>query len=143
MAEVKNWIFGGSVDLQGQFAQETDRTQHPDWVLAIALVGVANNPQAFVLSVGPGATVIIDATIFVVVIQRVQGEVPALGIVLDAAAVDIVTSQHADGILAGLLRRGIRIVGRTEGRDFKDFGSHPDVHNLKAPADDSGTPKQF
>ena len=71
MAEFKNWRFGGLIDGERKFAEKAYRTQHPDGVFAISGGRLANDSQLLCLGILPCAAEVVNAAVFVVVIQRV------------------------------------------------------------------------
>ena len=105
--------------------------------LPVALLGIADQADQAIADVVHAAGVVEDALAGRVVVQRIDGEVAALGVVLERA-IDVVAKDAsalvARGQLAGILVVFFRVVG-AEGGDFDDLAAEVHVDELEAPAD--------
>ncbi len=135
---------GGRVDLELQLGGEPGGPKHAHRVLPKALEGVADHAQHLFPGVLHAAVPVPDFLFLRVVIEGVDGEIPAGG-VLFLAAKDIVPQQHAVlGGNPGFVLLDFRL-GRagSEGGDLDEIGAAIDMDDLKAAADEAGAAKDL
>ncbi|MNI48262.1 hypothetical protein D3C73_1028200 [compost metagenome] len=126
----------GRVDRAVELGGETHGAQHAHRVFAVTLDRVANDADLALFQVGHAIVVVDDFLVVRVVVQRVHGEVAALGVFFLRA--EYVVAQDAAVLVGFLLFRG----GRAEGGRFDDFLAEHHVHQLEAAANDAGAAKQ-
>jgi hypothetical protein len=122
---------------QAQFGRQPHRAQHAHRVFAIAGIGIADQPQLPCLDVFQAAQIIPDLLGDRIVVQRIDREIPARGIV-GLIAEDVVGENAA--VLVGVGFAGI--LRRAERRDFNGLRARQHVHQPEAAADDEGAAKQ-
>ncbi|MCY1400414.1 hypothetical protein D9M71_155040 [compost metagenome] len=128
------------LDVEAELGGETHRAQHAHRVFLIALGGIADQAHQTVADVVHAVGVVEDALAGRIVVQRVDGEVAALGVVF-LAAIDVV-AQDASALVARrqvavLVVLALRVIG-TEGGDLDDLAAEVDMHQLEAAADHPG-----
>ena len=80
------------MDGEAELRLEAHGTKHPDRILAVARLGIADQPDRAGADVLDAADVIPDREVLDVVVQRVAGEVAAPDVLVDRA-VDVVAKQ--------------------------------------------------
>ncbi len=130
---------GGRLDPELELGRQAYRAQHAHRVLAVALLGVADQLHAPRQHVLEAADVVTHREILDGVIQGVAGEVAAQRIVLDAA-IDVVTHQHA--VLDLAVAAAVVAVG-AEGGDLDDLAAEHHVRQAEAAADQPAVAEQL
>jgi len=117
-------------DLEAELGGEADRPEQPDRILLDADVRIPDRPQDAALEVGLAAHVIENLAQHHVVEEPVDGEVPALGVLL----------RGAEGVVAGdeeVLRLALDAGIGAEGGGLDDLAvAEVDVRQPKAPPDE-------
>ena len=131
------------LDVEIQLGGKTHRTQHAHRVFLVALSRVTDQADQVVANVVHAIGVIEDALGARVVIQRIDSEVAALGVVFQAA-IHVVT-QNAPalvtrGQVAVFFFLAFRVIG-AEGGDLNDLTAEVHVNQLEAAANDPGVAK--
>ncbi|MNZ78588.1 hypothetical protein D3C78_971680 [compost metagenome] len=125
------------LDVEVQLGGEAHRTQHAHRVLEVTLLRIADQAHQAVADVVHAVGVVEDVLAGRVVVQRIDGEVAALGVVF-LIAVDVVAQDApalvARGEMAVLVVLALRMVG-AEGGHLDDLAAEMDVDQLEAPAD--------
>ncbi len=129
----------GRLDPEIELGCQPHRAQHAHRVLAVALLGVADQLHAPRQHVLEAADVVAYREILDGVIQGVAGEVAAHRVVLDAA-VDVVAHQHA--VLDLAVTAAVVDVG-AEGRDLDDLAAEHHVRQAEAAADQPAVAEQL
>ncbi|MNQ83814.1 hypothetical protein D3C85_989160 [compost metagenome] len=128
------------LDIETQLGGEARGPQHAHRVFLIALLGDADQPHQAIADVMHAVCVVEDALGGRVVIQRIDGEVAALGVVFQAA-IDVVAQDAAAfvarGLVAVFLILALRVMG-AEGGDFNDLPAELHMGQLEAAADHPG-----
>ncbi|MCY1406870.1 hypothetical protein D9M71_221500 [compost metagenome] len=125
------------LDLEVELRREAHRPQHAHRVFEVTLLGRADQAHQAVADVAHAAGVVEDAFVGDVEVQRVDGEVAALGVIFQGA-VDVV-AEDASGLVARRLAAVavlvvLRMVG-AEGGDLDDLAAEMHMHQLEAAAD--------
>ena len=127
-------------DVESELAGEAHRAQHPDGILAIALGCGADEPQRAIAYVGVASGEVDDGTVAMIVVEAVDREVAAPGVLLQGA-VDVVA--HDASVDAHMIRIAGRLVEvRAEGRDLDDFSAHAHVREPEPASDETAVPEQ-
>ncbi|MCW0422840.1 hypothetical protein NB713_000783 [Xanthomonas sacchari] len=130
---------GAGLDLEIELGRQAHRTQHAHRVLAVALLGVADQLHQPRLHILEAADVVAHREVLDGVVQGVAGEVAAHRIVLDAA-VDVVADQAAVVHLA--VAAAVVDVG-AEGGDLDDLAAVDHVGQAEAAADQATVAEQL
>ena len=123
---------GRPIDGEAQLGRQAHRAQHAHRILAIALLGVADQLQPARLHVLEAAAVVPHREVLDGVVQRVGGEVAADRVVLDGA-VDVVAQQAA--VLVQLAVAAAVVAVGAEGGDLDDLAAEDHVRQPEAAAD--------
>ncbi len=127
-------------DLEIELGGETHGAQHAHRVFLVALLGVADQPDQAIADVVYATGVVEDALGSRIVIQRIDGEVAALGVVFEGA-IDVVTQDAAALVarseMAGVVVILFRMVG-AEGGDLDDLATEMNMHQLETASDHAG-----
>ncbi|MNZ60378.1 hypothetical protein D3C78_784460 [compost metagenome] len=128
------------LDLEAQLGGEARGPQHAHRVFLVALLGDADQPHQAIADVMHAVGVVEDALGGRVVVQRIDGEVAALGIVFQAAV--YVVAQDAAVLVAGcpvavFFVFALRVMG-AEGGDLDDLPAELHMGQLEAAADHPG-----
>lgn len=131
------------LDVEVQLGGKAYRAQHAYRVFLVALLGVADQANQLIANVVDTMRVVEDALAARVVIQRVDGEVAALGVFFEGA-VDVVAQDASAFVMRRLLVVGACLLDMAgaEGRYFDDFAAKVHMHQLEAPADHPGIAKR-
>src|SRR3990167_4988764 len=125
------------LDVEIQLGGETHRPQHAHRVFLVALGWIADQADQVVTDVVYAIGVIENALGAGIVIQRIDGEVAALGVVFQAA-VNVVAQDAAAFVarrqVAVLFFIAFGVIG-AEGGDFDDLAAEVHVHQLETAAD--------
>ncbi|MNO99959.1 hypothetical protein D3C76_917440 [compost metagenome] len=128
------------LDIETQLGGEARGPQHAHRVFLVALLGDADQPHQAIADVMHAVCVVEDALGGRVVIQRIDGEVAALGVVFQAA-IDVVAQDAAAFVarclVAVFLILALRVMG-AEGGDFNDLPAELHMGQLEAAADHPG-----
>ena len=119
------------LDREPELRRQAHRAQHAHRILAITLLGIADQSQAALLDVGEAADVVAHGEILDRVVQRVHREVAADRVVLDAA-VDVVAHDAAVDHVP--VARAVVDV-RTERGDLDRLGPEHHMRQAEAPPD--------
>lgn len=128
------------LDLEIQLGGEAHRAQHAHRVFLITLHRIADQAYPGIANVLQPIGVIMDIAGTDIVIQGVDGEITALGILLQGA-VDVVPQQPTRLALQRLLASQVAFVvigmAGAEGCHLDDLATKVDVGELESPADQS------
>ncbi len=135
-AEPRHGLRGLGVDLQVQLRGEAHRADHPHRVLPVAGLGVADQADRAGLDVAHAVHEVPDREISDVVVEGVDGEVAAPGVLLDGA--EGVVLDDAAGRVQDLpvLALQVLVAQAAEGRHLDDLVPEPDVHQAEPAADE-------
>ncbi|KAG1253769.1 hypothetical protein G6F65_017320 [Rhizopus arrhizus] len=136
---MRNRRGGALFDLETELGRQAHRAQHAYRVLAVALLGVADQFHQARLHVFKAAGVVTHREVLDGVIQGVAGEVAADGVVFDGA-VHVVAHEHAVFHLA--VAAAVIAVG-TEGGHFDDLAAEYHVGQAEAAADQAAVAEQL
>ena len=125
-------------DTEIQLGGKTHGPQHPYRVFLVALFRVADQADQVIADVVYAVGVVKNALADRIVVQGVDGEVAALRVFFQRA-VDVI-AQDAPAFITGRLVAVfflvvLRVIG-AEGRDFDDFATKVNVHQLESTTDD-------
>jgi len=143
--QTRDRLRGLRADFHVQLGGETHGAQHTHRVFAVARLWVTNQADNAVFKVTQAAGVITHGEVGHAVIQAVDGEVAALGVIFDGAE-DVVAQQHAvDGLLGRVFVFDffLLLVVTTEGGDLDDFRPKHHVRQTEAAAHQTAVAEQF
>ncbi len=133
---------GARADGHVQLGGKAHGAQHPHRVFAVAGLGIANKLQLALRQIFQPALEIVQGEILDAVVEGVDGEVAALGILFDGA-VDVVTQQHAFIRLGRHMFAGIDLMVVTpEGGHFDHVTTKDDVGQAEATANQAAVAEQ-
>ena len=96
MTQLINGIPSLVSNIKIQFGSKANSTQHAHRIFTIAFVGVANHANRSALNISRAISKIMYRKAINIVIHSIDGEVTALGVLINSA-IDIVTCEHATG----------------------------------------------
>ena len=129
------WFLRILFDAESELGRQADRAEHPYGVLTETDGRVADRANESGSEIGHPARQVEDRAVTVVVIESVDGEVAAQG-VLFPGAVDVVVEEHSPG--AG----GAGFMARAERRDLEDLATGTHVREAEAATDEAGPGKE-
>ncbi len=131
VAQMVDGCLGGRFDVETQLGGKAYCPQHAHRILTVTGFGVAQQAQQARLQIRHAGAVVDDREIGDIVVEGIDGEVAAQGILL-YGAVEVVVQHHAVGALLRLAE-----IGATEGGHLDDLASEPHVSEAKAPSDEA------
>ena len=132
IGHLRNRTAGRLIDPETELRGDADRAHHADWILAVALLRVPDDPQALVLQILVAVVIVEHFLRRRIVVEGVDREVTARR-VFPHFAEDVVGNHAARGVLSHAF--GIQ---RTERGALNHFTSENHVHQTETPADDDG-----
>ena len=126
------------VDKETKLHGEPDGPEHPHRIFPVAFLRVTNQPHHAGLVVIHAADKIHHGEVGNVVVQGIDREIPAKGILLDAA-VNIVPQNPA--VLEDPVTRILLVLQGTEGRDLDDFLPEMNVRQTEPATDQAAIAK--
>ncbi len=132
------------VQPEAQLGGEAGGAQHAHRVFPVALFGVADQADLAALDGAPAADKVVQREVGDIVVERIDGEVAAQGVFLDAAPG--VVAQHQPGLFVGGVLVAVEFLvvplkGAERG-DFDHFAAETHMHDLEAAADDTAALEQ-
>ena len=126
-----------ALNLEVQLGGKARGTQHAHRVFLIALLGRANQANQAVVDVMHTTGVVDDAFAVDIEIQRINGEIAAQSVLVQAA-VHVIAQQAAAGVGLRFGVVAVVVVVGAEGRHFNHVTAKHYMQQLEAPADQAG-----